>query len=291
MIRIGRHVLIPPIPWNPCKYGARTHTKDFKSSPSFSFPKKFKKGRPTSRPPRFSPSLPPPVKKGQKQKLHRSKKSREKERREGEEGRVGPISIFKAKKEKGQADDRPTGEGKRVGKTFRLQPPSLPRNNITTKEKEISVGRGASLQGWRECPGWMEDCCSVFGSKIGGGGGSGLFVWKEENFIPLFSHPLFSSLLDRFQRPSPLLLSSKAGRRVSGGRKEPRRRSSTLPFPSPLAPKTPIPLFSSPAGGRPLHSLTTQQPPPPPPPPQALFPFRAKPSRLQIFHPDGGREK
>ena len=153
MIRIGRHVLIPPIPWNPCKYGARTHTKDFKSSPSFSFPKKFKKGRPTSRPPRFSPSLPPPVKKGQKQKLHRSKKSREKERREGEEGRVGPISIFKAKKEKGQADDRPTGEGKRVGKTFRLPP--FPATTSQQRKKKFQLAGGPrSRAGGNARVGW-----------------------------------------------------------------------------------------------------------------------------------------
>ncbi len=255
MIRIGRHVLIPPIPSNPCKYGARTHTKDFKSSPSFSFPKKFKKGRPTSRTPLFSPSLPLLSKRAKSRNCTgRKKQGKGKKRRRG--GQSGANFNFQSQEREG-AGGRPTDRGgKESRENFPPPPPPLfPATTSQQRKKKFQLAGGPSLQGWRECPGWMEDCCSVFGSKIGGRGGSGLFVWKEENFIPLFSHPLFSSLLDRFQRPSPLL-SSKAGRRVSGGRKEPRRRRSSTPpshFPPP-SPKNPYPFVFFP-GGRPAPSL------------------------------------
>ncbi len=218
--------------------------------------KKSKRGGQPRGHPAFLPPFLPLSKRAKSRTCTGRKKAGERKEEKERRAEWGQFQFSKPRKRRGgRTTDRP-GRERESGKLFAFPPPLFPATTSQQRKKKFQLAGGPSLQGWRECPGWMEDCCSVFGSKIGGGGGSGLFVWKEENFIPLFSHPLFSSLLDRFQRPSPLLLSSKAGRRVSGGRKEPRRRSSTPPshFPPPRRPKNPYPFVFFP-GRRAAPSL------------------------------------
>ncbi len=196
-----------------------------------------------------------PCQKGPTAETAQVEKSREKEEKE-RRAEWGQFQFSKPRKRRGgRTTDRP-GRERESGKLSAFPPPPSPQQHHNKGKRNFSWQGGPSLQGWRECPGWMEDCCSVFGSKIGGRGRQRVVCLEGREFYPsFFSSPFLFLARPLPKAPSPLLLSSKAGRRVSGGRKEPRRRSSTPPshFPPP-SPKNPYPFVFFP-GGRPAPSL------------------------------------
>ena len=168
---------------------------------------------------------------------------------------MGPISIFKAKKEKGRATDR---GGKESRENFPPPPPPLfPATTSQQRKKKFQLAGGALAPGLEGMPGLDGRLLFCFWIQNRGRGRQRVVCLEGREFYPsFFSSPFLFLARPLPKAPSPLLLSSKAGRRVSGGRKEPRRRSSTPPshFPPPRRPKNPYPFVFFP-GRRAAPSL------------------------------------